>query len=163
MRGVGSDGLGAKGGVACSGLLPFTPPSGRGGSRQGGWEKPRGPTQGDTRRLPWGVLARGITDGFVIGQYRHAAQHSAVTPKGIWDLTSAIFQGMDQECPWTQLFIAHEYHPHPDRKFGGRGSRPPTTWRRPPQGIACIQRYNRWPGRNPMVEKAVRHAMQHRD
>ena len=79
-----------------------------------------GANPGDTRRLPWGVLARGITDGFVIGQYRHAAQHSAVTPKGIWELSESIHQGMDRVCPWTQLFIAHEYRTRTESS-GGEG------------------------------------------
>ena len=112
--------------------------------------------------MPWGVLARGITDGFVIGNYRHGSQNSQVKPKGIWDLAGAVLQAQDQQCPWSRLFMYYEYYPDPDRTFGP-GQRPATTWRRPPGGIACIARYNRWEGRNPMVEKAVRHAMQHRD
>ena len=120
------------------------------------------PTQGDTRRLPWGVLARGITDGFVIGNYRHGSQNSQVRPKGIWDLAGAVQQAQDQQCPWSRLFMHYEYYPDPDRTFGP-GRRPPTTWRRPPCGIACISRFNRWEGRNAKVEREVRLAMQQRD
>ena len=152
---------GRRAGLRAWGLPPFTPPSRRGGSRQGGWGKPREPTQGDTRRLPGRGLARGITDGYVMGEYRHCSQNSPVIAKGIWDLARAASQALNLQCPWSLLFYHYECHPDPDQR--DNIARPANTWRRPMGGIAIIAQYNRWPGRNPGVERAVRLALQHRD
>ena len=153
MRGVENDGFGAKGGVACLGSAPIYP------TIQG---KPREPTQGDTRRLPGRVLARGITDGYVTTEYRHGSQGSRAHVKGIWELAWAASQAQHPQCMWSLLFHYYGHHPDPQLRYGA-DERPANTWRRPTGGIACIAQYNRWPGRNSGAERAVRLAAQHRD
>ena len=113
--------------------------------------------------MPWGVLARGITDGFVIGQYSTASnQGKTLKPKGIWALARQILQGLEPSCPWWQLFHHYEFYQDEDDRTGIPW-RAATTWRRPPCGIACISHFNRWEGRNAKVEREVRLAMRHRD
>ena len=155
-------GSGRRAGLRARGLPPLNYPTIQArGFTPGRVGKTTGANPGGYQAIARGELARGITYGFVIGMYRHGSQGSQVRPKGIWQLAKAVQQAQFQQCPWSRLFMHYEYFPD-EEGTSGPGHRPPTTWRRPPCGIACISQYNRWEGRNPKVEREVRLAMQQR-
>ena len=159
MRGVGSDGLGAKGGVACLGSAPIYPTIQASGFTPVRVGKTTGANPGGYQAIARGILARGITDVLATGTYVAKQQGSAPRVKGVWELADSI-------CllkVGSPFFVLLKYFEACPAEWVPGQIRLPNTWRRPPTGLAStpFQRGSR-PVRNTFAERAVRLAGQSR-